>query len=246
MQQHQLRQPKGATHRRKRVGRGNASGHGTYATKGLKGQKARSGGGVRPGFEGGQLPLVRRMAYKRGFRNPFRVDYEEVNVRDLARFPAGDVTVAMLREARLVRTSRPVKVLGEGELDAALTVEADAFSTSARTKIEAAGGAVRWIGGPPPEPEPEAGDTEQPAKQGRAKASRGAAEAGPAAEATSDSDSKVAAPTKRARGAAPAPSDDAAAGGADADAGPAAAKRRRARKPASEPDDNTAGAAEEA
>ncbi len=80
MQQHELRQPKGATHKRKRVGRGNASGHGTYSTKGLKGQKARSGGGVRPGFEGGQLPLVRRMAYKRGFRNPFRVDYEEVNV----------------------------------------------------------------------------------------------------------------------------------------------------------------------
>ena len=86
MQQHDLRPPKGATHKRKRIGRGNASGHGTYSTRGMKGQKARSGGGVRPHFEGGQLPFVRRMAYKRGFRNPFRVDYEEVNVGDLGRF----------------------------------------------------------------------------------------------------------------------------------------------------------------
>src|SRR5581483_11415766 len=141
MQQHELRQPAGATHKRKRVGRGNASGHGTYATKGLKGQKARTGGGVRPGFEGGQLPLVRRMAYKRGFRNPFRVDYEEVNIGDLARFDAGStVTVDTLRAARLVRTSRPVKVLGEGDLTSALTVEAHRFSKSAREKIEAAGG----------------------------------------------------------------------------------------------------------
>ena len=90
MRQHELRQPAGATHKRKRVGRGNASGHGTYSGKGLKGQKARAGGGVRPGFEGGQLPLIRRMARKRGFRNPFRIDYEEVNVGALGqRFPAG-------------------------------------------------------------------------------------------------------------------------------------------------------------
>ena len=151
MQQHELRPPKGATHKRKRVGRGNASGHGTYATKGLKGQKARTGGGVRPGFEGGQLPLVRRMAYKRGFRNPFRVDYEEVNIGDLARFDAGStVTVDTLRAARLVRTSRPVKVLGEGDLTSALTVEAHRFSKSAREKIEAAGGSVRWADGGPP------------------------------------------------------------------------------------------------
>jgi large subunit ribosomal protein L15 len=153
MQQHELRPPRGATHKRKRVGRGNASGHGTYATKGLKGQKARTGGGVRPGFEGGQLPLVRRMAYKRGFRNPFRVDYEEVNVGDLARFDAGSlVTVDTLRAARLVRTSRPVKVLGEGALTSPLTVEAHRFSKSAREKIEAAGGSVRWVDGELPTP----------------------------------------------------------------------------------------------
>src|SRR3990172_9651964 len=112
MQQHELRQPAGATHKRKRIGRGNASGHGTYSTKGMKGQKARAGGGVRPGFEGGQLPLVRRMAYKRGFRNPFRVDYEEVNVGALSIFAAGtEVNEAVLRNARLARTRPPVKTL---------------------------------------------------------------------------------------------------------------------------------------
>lgn len=152
MQQHELRQPAGATHKRKRVGRGNASGHGTYATRGRKGQKARSGGGVRPGFEGGQLPLVRRMASKRGFRNPFRVDYEEVNVGMLARFDAGaEVNAASLAAARLVRTGKPVKVLGDGDLALALTVEAASFSKSARAKIEAAGGSVRWLNGEPAE-----------------------------------------------------------------------------------------------
>lgn len=150
MQQHELRQPKGATHKRKRVGRGNASGHGTYSTKGMKGQKARSGGGVRPGFEGGQLPLVRRMSYKRGFTNPFRVDYEELNVSALARFAAGaEINGAILREAKLIRTRRPIKVLGDGDLAIALTVEASSFSKSARTKIEAAGGSVRWLDGEP-------------------------------------------------------------------------------------------------
>lgn len=152
MQQHELRQPAGATRKRKRIGRGNASGHGTYSTKGMKGQKARSGGGVRPGFEGGQLPLVRRMAYKRGFRNPFRVDYEEVNVGMLAGFAAGaEVNAESLAAARLVRTGKPVKVLGEGDLSLALTVEAASFSKSARAKIEAAGGSVRWLNGEPVE-----------------------------------------------------------------------------------------------
>jgi large subunit ribosomal protein L15 len=150
MRQHELRQPAGATHKRKRIGRGNASGHGTYSTKGMKGQKARSGGGVRPSFEGGQLPLVRRMAYKRGFRNPFRIDYEEVNVGALAVFAAGtDVDEKALREARLARTGRPVKVLGRGDLAVALTVEAASFSKSARDKIQAAGGSVRWLNGVP-------------------------------------------------------------------------------------------------
>lgn len=174
MQQHELRQPKGATHKRKRIGRGNASGHGTYSTKGMKGQKARAGGGVRPGFEGGQLPFVRRMARKRGFRNPFRVDYEEVNVGQLAAFKAGaEVNAEGLRAARLLRTSKPVKVLGEGEITVALTVEADSFSKSARAKIEAAGGSVIWIGG-------------EPAAEDEGESSAPAAEAGTVAEEEAD------------------------------------------------------------
>jgi large subunit ribosomal protein L15 len=175
MQAHELRQPDGATHKRKRVGRGNASGHGTYSTKGMKGQKARSGGGVSPHFEGGQLPFVRRMAYKRGFTNHFRVDYEEVNVGDLSRFAAGDVTVDMLREARLVRTPRPVKILGEGDLSVTLNVTADRFSKSARAKIEAAGGSVTWIGGEPVVEEE--APAEKPKKA--AKAAKPKAEAAP-------------------------------------------------------------------
>jgi large subunit ribosomal protein L15 len=150
MQQHELRPPKGATHKRKRIGRGNASGHGTYSTKGMKGQKARAGGGVRPFFEGGQLPLTRRMARKRGFTNHFRVDYDEVNVARLARFDAGAViTPDVLRAARLAQRNKPIKILGVGDLAIALTVEADAFSKSAREKIEAAGGSVKWINGEP-------------------------------------------------------------------------------------------------
>jgi large subunit ribosomal protein L15 len=184
MQQHELRQPAGATHKRKRVGRGNASGHGTYSTRGMKGQKARSGGGVRVGFEGGQLPLVRRMAYKRGFRNPFRVDYEEVNVGMLARFAAGsDVNAEALAAARLVRTGKPVKVLGEGELAAALTVEAASFSKSARAKIEAAGGSVRWLNG-----EPAAKPAEKKPNSVRVRTKAKAAEAAVKAQAKSVSD----------------------------------------------------------
>jgi large subunit ribosomal protein L15 len=175
MQQHELRQPDGATHKRKRVGRGNASGHGTYATRGLKGQKARSGGGVRPHFEGGQLPFVRRMAYRRGFRNPFRVEFEEVNVSELAGFAAGTtVDIAVLRAARIVQRERPVKILGDGELTVALTVEADSFSKTARAKIEAAGGTVRWIGG---EPAAEAA-AEEPAPKKRARTKAAAQPAG--------------------------------------------------------------------
>ena len=156
MQQHEIRQPKGATHKRKRIGRGNASGTGTYAGKGMKGQKARAGGGVRPYFEGGQLPLVRRMARKRGFRNPFRVEYEEVNVSVLGdRFTANaEVTAGSLREARLIRSARrPVKILGDGEINVALTVEAASFTKSAIAKIKGAGGTIRWLNGEPAEAE---------------------------------------------------------------------------------------------
>jgi large subunit ribosomal protein L15 len=175
MQQHDLRPPKGATHKRKRVGRGNASGHGTYATKGMKGQKARSGGGVRPHFEGGQLPFVRRMAYKRGFRNPFRIEYEEVNVGELARFDAGStVNADALKAERIVQRNRPLKILGGGEIAVALTVEADRFSKQAKAKIEAAGGSVRWING---EPEPKQAPEPKAPKKAAAKTARTDAEA---------------------------------------------------------------------
>jgi large subunit ribosomal protein L15 len=143
-----LRPPRGAKRDRKRVGRGNASGTGTYAGKGIKGQKARSGPMPYAGFEGGQLPLVRRMARKRGFINPRAVVYEEVKVSDLGRFTAGvEVGPETLVGAGLVKhAGRPVKVLANGTIDRALTVRAHAFSAAARAKIEAAGGRVIVIG----------------------------------------------------------------------------------------------------
>ncbi|MBI4307745.1 MAG: 50S ribosomal protein L15 [Chloroflexi bacterium] len=145
VKQHELRPPPGAKHREKRVGRGIGSGHGVYSTKGVKGQKARTGGKneMRPGFEGGQLPLVKRLPTKRGFHNPFRAEYAEVNVGRLeATFSAGaEVTVEKLKEARIVKNlKKPVKVLGEGDLTKALTIKVHRFTASARQKIEAAGG----------------------------------------------------------------------------------------------------------
>ena len=148
MLQNDLLPPAGAKHKRKRVGRGNASGHGTYSGRGVKGQKARSGPGLRIGFEGGQLPLIRRMSRKRGFTNIFRVEYAEVNLGSLAsRFPAGsEVTPEALVGAGVIKNlKKPVKVLGQGELERALTVRAHKFSATARQKIEAAGGKTEVI-----------------------------------------------------------------------------------------------------
>jgi large subunit ribosomal protein L15 len=137
----------GATHAKKRVGRGNASGHGTYSGKGLKGQKSRSGAKIRLGFEGGQLPLVRRMHVLRGFNNKWRVAFQPVNVSALERFEAGsDVSPETLRAAGVLKTLRePVKILGDGELTRKLNVTAHAFTATARTKIEAAGGTATVI-----------------------------------------------------------------------------------------------------
>lgn len=156
----QLRPPRGAKRDRKRVGRGNASGTGTYAGKGMKGANARSGPGPFAGFEGGQLPLVRRMARKRGFRNPNRVEFEEVKLSDLARFDAGsEVHPETLIAAGLVtRPKRPVVVLGGGKINRALTVHAHRFTTSAREQIEAAGGQAIVIGGDPAGEAAPAGD----------------------------------------------------------------------------------------
>ena len=140
-----LRPPRGARKPRKRIGRGPGSGHGKTSTKGHKGHKARSGGGKGPGFEGGQMPLYRRIP-KRGFTNVFHREFTVVNVSDLARcFPqGGDVGPEAFVGAGLLnrRASRLVKVLGDGDLAAgiALTVHAHAFSKAAAAKIEAAGG----------------------------------------------------------------------------------------------------------
>ena len=129
-----------------RKGRGAGSGNGKTAGKGHKGQNARSGGGVRPGFEGGQLPLYRKLP-KRGFTNRFAKTYAIVNVSDLNRFNDGDkVTLATLIEAGIVRKELDgLKVLGNGELTKKITVEAKIFSATAKEKIEAAGGAVEVI-----------------------------------------------------------------------------------------------------
>lgn len=145
MRLHELR-PKAGSHQKKtRRGRGLGSGLGKTAGRGHKGQKARSGGSIRPGFEGGQMPLQRRLP-KRGFKNPFRVEFEVVNVEALNRFdPDTVVTVDLLKEHRLVRRNLPVKILGTGDLSRALVVQANAFSKSAKDKIEAASGRVEVV-----------------------------------------------------------------------------------------------------
>ena len=137
-----LRPTKGSTHPTKRLGRGPGSGHGKTAGKGHKGQKARTGGHVRPGFEGGQMPLIRRVP-KRGFTNPFKVRWQIVSLEKLGAFAGREVTVAALHEAGLVaRTDLGVKLLADGEAPQGLVVRGVALSATARRKIEAAGGRV--------------------------------------------------------------------------------------------------------
>jgi large subunit ribosomal protein L15 len=145
MKQNELGPPVGAKHKRKLVGRGDGSGHGTYSGRGLKGQKARSGGGVRVGFEGGQLPLIKRLPRKRGFRNIFKTEYNIVNVGQLAVFaPGSEVTPEELLRAGLISTvDHPTKILGTGDVKHPLLVSADRFSSSAEKKIVAAGGSVK-------------------------------------------------------------------------------------------------------
>lgn len=148
MQQHELRPPKGARKSRRRVGRGDGSGFGSFSGRGMKGQKSRSGGGVRPSFEGGQLPLSKKLPMIRGFTNIFRKRYSVVNVERLAGFPSEfEVTPEALNEAGILRSLKyPLKILGRGELNVPLIVSAHKFSASARQRIEAAGGSVREIG----------------------------------------------------------------------------------------------------
>ena len=146
MKLHELRAVPGATRAPKRKGRGTATGQGTTAGRGMNGQKSRSGGGVRPGFEGGQMPLYRRIP-KRGFTNIWGTEYTVLNVEDLNKFEAGTVvTPEMIQEAGLAKQVKDgIKVLGNGTLDKALTVQAHKFSKSAIEKIEAAGGKAEVI-----------------------------------------------------------------------------------------------------
>ena len=136
-----LRPAAGSRKARKRVGRGPGSGHGKTSSRGHKGLKARSGGKPPAGFEGGQMPLQRRLP-KRGFTNIFRVEYQVVNVQDLQNFAAQTVvTPALLQAAGKIKSvKKPIKILGEGELSISLTIQADKFSQTAKQKIVAAGG----------------------------------------------------------------------------------------------------------
>ncbi len=148
MRQNELSPAPGSKKKRKRVGRGNGSGHGTYSGRGSKGQKSRSGFKMKPGFEGGQLPLIRRLPRKRGFTNIFRVEYSVVNLDKLSLFEVGsEVTPERLLAAGVVKSLRyPVKILAGGDISYPLSVKADKFSAAARAKIEAAGGTVEEVG----------------------------------------------------------------------------------------------------
>ncbi|TNE51580.1 MAG: 50S ribosomal protein L15 [Deltaproteobacteria bacterium] len=144
-----LKPPQGAVKKRKRVGRGPGSGLGKTGGRGQKGQTSRSGGGVRPGFEGGQMPLQRRLP-KRGFTNLFRKKYEIINVGDLERYAVdGVISLEILQNHRRApkNAGAGLKVLGNGEINTALTVKAQRFSQSAIKKIEAAGGKAEVIDG---------------------------------------------------------------------------------------------------
>lgn len=142
-----LRPNKGSNTRKRRVGRGHGSGLGKTAGRGTKGQNARSGGGVRPGFEGGQLPIQQRMPYKRGFTNIWKTQWETVNLGRLAELGVdGPITPDLLAELGVIRgTEFPVKILANGELTGAVTVHAHAFSKAAQAAIEAAGGSVTTL-----------------------------------------------------------------------------------------------------
>ena len=147
MKQHEISSPKGAKKARKRVGRGDSSGHGSYSGRGMKGQNARSGGGVRPNFEGGQLPITKAMPMMRGFTNIFRIKYQEVNIDRLLDFsPNTQITPQVMVDSGIIKnTNHPVKILGRGDINVPLVVEANKFTSSARAKIEDVGGTVREI-----------------------------------------------------------------------------------------------------
>ena len=139
-----IRAPKKATEKRKRVGRGMGSGMGKTSTRGHKGQRSRTGSRMIRGFEGGQMPLHRRMP-KRGFTNIFRKEYNIVSLERLAELGETTITPDVLRKAGVIKTKHPVKILGDGELKSAITVSAHKFSKSAQEKITKAGGKVEVL-----------------------------------------------------------------------------------------------------
>jgi len=147
VRQNDLSPAPGSKKNKKRVGRGNGSGHGTYSGRGCKGQKSRAGYKMRPGFEGGQLPLIKRLPRKRGFTNIFRKEYNIVNLNKLNMFESGsEVTPETLVAAGVVKSLRhPIKILAEGDINHPLSVKANKFSTAAKAKIEAAGGKTEEI-----------------------------------------------------------------------------------------------------
>ncbi len=147
MRQDNLSPAPGSKKSRKRVGRGNGSGHGTYSGRGCKGQKSRAGYKMSRGFEGGQLPLIKSLPRKRGFVNIFRIEYSTVNLNKLNIFDAGsEVTPEKLVAAGVVKSLRhPIKILAEGNINHSLSVRANKFSAAAKAKIEAAGGKVEEV-----------------------------------------------------------------------------------------------------
>ncbi len=148
MRQDRLSPAPGSKKDRKRVGRGDGSGHGTYSGRGCKGQKSRSGYRMKRGFEGGQLPLIKRLPRKRGFTNIFRTAYSVININKLNIFESGsEVTPERLVAAGVVKSLRhPIKILAEGDINHPLLVKANKFSAAAKAKIEAVGGKVEEVG----------------------------------------------------------------------------------------------------
>lgn len=145
MRINELRPPKGAKKKSKRVGRGTGSGHGTTSGRGTKGLLSRAGGGLRAGFEGGQMPLIRRLP-KRGFINKFKKEHQIVNIESLNIFKDGDIVgLDKLKEKKLIKKRLPVKVLGDGELKKKITIEAHKFSKSAIEKIKKVGGSINLL-----------------------------------------------------------------------------------------------------
>ena len=147
MMEHQVIPQKGARRNRKRIGRGDAAGQGSTAGRGMKGQKSRSGKGLRPGFEGGQLPLIKGLPMKRGFTNVFKTYYSLVNLDVLDKFGPGEriTPEELLRRGYLRNLKQPVKIVGDGQITKAVTVAAHRFTRSAREKIEAAQGKVEEL-----------------------------------------------------------------------------------------------------